>query len=106
MLVNIKEIEDNLLYSPAHEIDSRPADIYTFIPSQQPKLTQELNNFSKGLYYKDNHRLLKNYTFLDFNEFKVVSVWKRDGRIVGFATAYARDFYPNNTVRILNRFYH
>ena len=107
MLLTIKEINKNLLFSPASdEGDTRPADIFSFYPKDYPELTQELNEFSKELYYKDDHRLVKNYTFLDFDDFDVVSVWKRNNKIVGFATAYNRDFYPTNSIRILNRFYH
>lgn len=107
MLVNIKELEPNLFFSPAHKDgDTRPADIYTFVPSAYPELTKELNEFSNELYYKDDHRLVKNYTFLDFNQFQIASAWKHNNRIVGFATAYARDLYPSKSIRILNRFYH
>lgn len=107
MLVKIQEIENNLLFSPSFDDeDTRPAEIYTFCPKDFPTLTEELNQFSSELYYKDDHRLVANYTFLDFNDFPIVSLWKRNNAIVGFATGYSRDFYPTNTIRILNRFYH
>jgi len=107
MLVNIEEIDKDLFYSPSYEDDdSRPAEIYTFSPKSYPNLTQELNQFSNELYYRDNHRLIKNYTFLDFNNFEIASMWKRNNRIIAFATGYVRDCYPKNSIRILNRFYH
>lgn len=107
MILDIREISKNLFYSPTSEqFDSRPADIYTFIPELYTDLTLELNDYSKTLANTDEHRLLENYTNIDFFEFPFVSMWKRDGRVVGFATGYTRDLYPNNSIRILNRFYH
>lgn len=107
MLVNILEIDNNLYFSPMSESgDTRPADIYTFIPTEYPHLVDELNEYSKSLMYKDDHRLLENYINLDFIKFPLVSVWKQDKKIVGFSTGYTRDFYPNNSIRLLTRFYH
>jgi len=107
MLVNIVEIDHNLYFSPmAKSNDTRPADIYTFIPDEHPRLANELNEYSKNLKYRDDHRLLENYIDIDFTEFPIVSVWKRGEKIVGFSTGYTRDFYPNNSIRLLNRFYH
>ena len=107
MTLNIKEIDKNLFYSPTSaEYDSRPADIYTFVPIIYPDLTEELNKYSKTLANKDEHRLLENYINIDFFEFPFVSMWKRDNKVVGFATGYTRELYPKNSIRILNRFYH
>jgi hypothetical protein len=107
MLINIKEINKNLFFSPLSETnDTRPADIYTFVPVEYPQLTQELNNYSKKLKYRDNHRLLENYIDIDFMQFPLVSMWKKNNEIVGFSTGYIRDFYPKRSIRLLNKFYH
>ena len=107
MTLNIKEIGKNLFYSPTStEYDSRPGDIYTFVPSLYPDLTNELNNYSKTLALVDNHRLLENYVNINFFDFPFVSIWKNNNSVVGFATGYTRDLYPTNSIRILNRFYH
>jgi hypothetical protein len=102
----IIEIDKNLLYSPIPtDYDSRPAEVYSFIPQEHKQLTEELNEYSSELYYKDTHRLLDNYKFINFYDFAFVSVFKLDKKIIGFATGYKRDFYPKNSVRILNRYY-
>jgi hypothetical protein len=103
----IIKLDSTLFYSPLpDEYDSRPAEVYTFIPNNHSKLTEELNKYSNELYYKDSHRLLDNYKFLDFYKFPIVSMLKRENKIVGFATGYVRDWYPLNSIRLFNRFYH
>lgn len=105
MFVNINEIDDNLFFSSMSEsFDTRPADIYTFVPKQYPYLTKRLNKYSEQL--KDNHRLLKNYTSINFFDYQIASLWARGSKVVGFATGWKRDFYKANSIRILNRFYH
>lgn len=104
-MLTIEEIDKNLLYSPAaEEGDTRPADIYSFFPYYYPEKTQELNEYVKTL--NDDHRLAINYSKIDFFKHDFVSVWKRNDKIVGFATGYSCDYYPTNSIRILNRFYH
>ena len=40
MILDIREISKNLFYSPTSvEYDSRPGDIYTFVPALYPDLT-------------------------------------------------------------------
>jgi len=103
---HIKEISHNLLYSPQpQEYDTRPAEVSTFIPDVYPELAIELNEYSKTLKYKDNHRLLKNYIDVDFFQFPFVTVLKQNDTIVGFSTGYTRDFYKKNDIRILTRYY-
>ena len=107
MILDIREISKNLFYSPTSvEYDSRPGDIYTFVPALYPDLTNELNEYSKTLMLQDNHRLLENYININFFDFPFVSMWKKNNDVTGFATGYARDLYPKNSIRILNRFYH
>ena len=108
MLLEINEIDTNLLFSPAAtlEQDSRPADIYTFVPTEYPELAKQLSDFSNELHFRDDHRLVKNYINLNFLQFPFVTMYKRDDQIVGFATGHVRDCYPKNSVRLLNRFYH
>jgi len=102
----INEITPTLLHTPISESDdTRPAELTTFIPAEQPNLVQELNEYSKTIL--DDHRLTDNYTNIDFANFQIVSVWKRNNIITGFASGWDRKgFYPPNTIRILNRFYH
>ena len=108
MIVTIKETGKNLLFSPAATLaqDSRPADIYTFVPEEYPELTKQLSDFSNELYFRDDHRLVKNYVNLNFLQFPFVTMYKREKQVVGFATGHTRDFYPKQSVRLLNRFYH
>lgn len=104
-MITIEEIDKNLLYSPAAvDGDTRPAEIYSFFPHEYPELTQELNDHVKTLV--DDHRLVNNYFNLDFFDHEFVSIWKRKEVIVGFASGFTCDYYPINSVRILNRFYH
>jgi len=107
MLVDITEIDTNLYFSPMSiENDTRPADIYSFVPTEYTELTDELNEYSRTLARRDDHRLIKNYIDINFNQYPFVSMWKRNGSIVGFATGWSRDIYPSGSIRILNRFYH
>ena len=108
MILEISEIDTNLLFSPAAtlEQDTRPADIYTFIPTNYPELAKQLTDFSNELHFRDDHRLVKNYINMDFLQFPFVTMYKRDKQVVGFATGHVRDCYPKNSVRLLNRFYH
>lgn len=104
-MISIEEIDKNLLYSPAaHQGDTRPAEIYSFFPYEYPDKTQELNDYVKEL--NDEHRLVDNYRNENFFDHEFISVWKRDNKIVGFATGLSKDNYPLNSLRILNRFYH
>jgi len=107
MFVKLEEIKPNLLYSPMDdEGDTRPADIYTFPPSEYPELTNKLNEYSKTLNNRDDHRLLTNYINVDFFTFPFVTMYQRGSTITGFATGWNRDFYLKGSIRILNRFYH
>lgn len=95
----------DLIYSEiSNEKDSRPAEIYSFVTKKYPDLVVELNDYTKSL--NDCHRLHKNYKNMDFSIFPFVSMWKKDNKIVGFSTGWDRDFYPKNSIRIFNRFYH
>ena len=108
MTVDIRTLDNGVLFSPtSSEYDSRPADIYTFIPKLQIAMTEELNEYSRSLAQGNDHsRLLENYINIDFFQFPFVSMWKRNNKVVGFATGFTRDLYPANSIRILNRFYH
>lgn len=99
----IKERDQGYYFSPAcREHDANPADIHTFIPSSQPKLFRKLVDYVDSL--TDDHRLIENYR-MDMTQFEAVSLWILDDKIIGFASAWNRKFYGNDTVRILNRFY-
>lgn len=100
------EIANNLLYTPMpSEFDTRPAEVTTFIPKLYTEITEELNNYSASLRKTDKHRLIENYIDVDFYEFPFVTVLKQDKNIVGFSTGYTRELYPQDCVRILNRYY-
>ena len=100
------ETAHNLFYSSSPTtFDTRPAEVTTFIPKLYPNLTEELNTYTKSLQVKDNHRLIKNYVDLDFFDYPFVTCLKQDKNIVGFSAGYTRDFYRENDVRILTRYY-
>jgi hypothetical protein len=107
MQLIIEEKLPGLLYSPiSTEYDSRPAEITTFQPENYPDLTAELNEYSANLSGRDDHRLIRNYTNLNFFEFPAISIWRNKGSIVGFATIWDRSFFPKGSVRLFNRLYH
>jgi len=100
----IQEIERNLLYSPIPEqYDVKPAEIYTFIPSEHPELLDELHVYCNDI--TDGHRLVNNYVGHDFSNYPFVTTWKRDNKLVGFCTGWDREFYYPGSVRLLNRFW-
>lgn len=108
-MIHISEIERDVLFSPAAtEGDTRPAEITSFITERRPDLVEELDQYVSEV--DDQHRLSKNYSgrlLSTFADFQIVSLWRRDGKITGFATAWDRpDFYPFDTIRLLNRTYH
>jgi|TARA_R110002153_G_scaffold139193_2_gene289833 hypothetical protein len=102
----IIETTHNHLYTAKPiEFDTRPAEVTTFIPQLYPNLTEELNTYTKSLRGKDTHRLIKNYVDIDFFEYPFVTCLRQDKNIVGFSTGYTRDFYRENDIRILTRYY-
>ena len=87
-------------------VDSRPANVLTFCPNEHADLTSQLNEFAATIADADTHRLAKNYYNLQFNNFPIVTMYKRNNKVVGFATCLDRpSFYPSGSIRILNRFY-
>lgn len=105
MPVIIHESTPGRLVSLARHFDSdsRPADVTTFITRQYPQLTERLSAYSRKLV--DSHRLAGNYLDYDFKESHIATMYTVDDEIVGFSTGWARDFYPPNSIRLLNRFY-
>ena len=52
-----------------------------------------------------NHRLVDNYSNIDFNQLNFITLVYKGDKVVGFSSGWDRpDFYPKNTVRVGNRF--
>jgi hypothetical protein len=81
--------------------DTRADAVCTFFSDQHPDLITELQEFIVA----DQHRLSKNYMDLDWLQFPFITTWKLQGKITGYSTGWARDFYPSLSIRLLNRFY-
>lgn len=83
--------------------DERSGIVETFVPSLYPDITQELNEFMRSV--SENDRLSNNYKNLDYFDYPFVSVTKRNNEIIATSTGYTTSLYPNNCIRILNRYY-
>lgn len=104
--LTFNEVSDNLFFSPMPAAsDPRAASVTTFSTNLYPELVERLNQYSRNLKNKDNHRLIKNYINLDFNQFPFATMLKKEDNIVGFCAGYTRDFYRKNDIRILTRYY-
>lgn len=81
--------------------DARADRVCTFFSDEQPSLVEELTEF----VVDDAHRLSKNYDNMDWEKYSFITTWKKSGKITGYSTGWARDFYPSLSIRLLNRFY-
>ena len=81
--------------------DERADRVCTFFSDEQPSLVEELTEF----VVDDAHRLSKNYDNMDWAKYSFITTWKKSGKITGYSTGWARDFYPSLSIRLLNRFY-
>jgi hypothetical protein len=81
--------------------DARADRVCTFFSDEQPSLVEELTEF----VVDDAHRLSKNYDNMDWAKYSFITTWKKNGKITGYSTGWARDFYPSLSIRLLNRFY-
>lgn len=89
---------DDWLYTPRPtKNDTRPAEVWTRKPTQE-----DLSNIDKLLYeIKDTHWLAENYNMQHIERLKVISIMKREGKIVGFSGI--QDIFQGS--RILSRLY-
>ena len=72
---------DDWLYTEQPINDTRPAEVWTRKTTQQ-----DLSDIDKLLYeLKDDHWLSKNYTIDQIEKLKVISIMKREEKIVGFS---------------------
>ena len=89
-----------IMLKPLHS--HKPAISTTFIPSERPDLVEQLSKIT----FDSNDALYKNYINLNWLTFEAISVYMREGDIVGFSTILKRDkYFDKDEVRILNRYY-
>ena len=89
-----------IMLKPLHS--HKPAISTTFIPSERPDLVEQLSKIT----FDPNDALYKNYINLNWLTFEAISVYMREGDIIGFSTILKRDkYFDKDEVRILNRYY-
>ena len=89
-----------IMLKPLHS--HKPAISTTFIPSDRPDLIERLNKIT----FDPNDALYKNYMDMDWLSFEAISIYTREGDIIGFSTILKRDkYFDKGEVRILNRYY-
>lgn len=80
----------------------KPADSVTFIPHERPDILRRL----KEIKFDTADRLSANYMDLDWFGFEAISVYERNGKIVGFSSvAHREEYFDKDEARILNRYY-
>lgn len=93
----IQKIDDWLFTPQPIKDDTRPAEVWT-----RPTTEYDLLKIEHLLYNtKDDHWLAKNYTIKQIERLKIISIMKRDGKIVGFSGV--QDIEPGS--RMLSRLY-
>ena len=89
-----------IMLKPLHS--HKPAISTTFIPSERPDLIEQLSKIT----FDKKDSLYENYINLNWLTFEAISVYMREGDIVGFSTILKRDkYFDKDEVRILNRYY-
>ena len=89
-----------IMLKPLHS--HKPAISTTFIPSERPDLVEQLSKIT----FDKKDSLYENYINLNWLTFEAISVYMREGDIVGFSTILKRDkYFDKDEVRILNRYY-
>ena len=89
-----------IMLKPLHS--HKPAISTTFIPSERPDLIEQLSKVT----FDKKDSLYENYVNLNWLTFEAISVYMREGDIVGFSTILKRDkYFDKDEVRILNRYY-
>ena len=88
------------MLKPLHS--HKPAISTTFIPSERPDLIEQLSKIT----FDKKDSLYENYVNLNWLTFEAISVYMREGDIIGFSTILKRDkYFDKDEVRILNRYY-
>ena len=80
-------------------------EIRSFKPIFNPEYVTLAEAYRKKLLSSEESVTNYNEKNLIFKEQKVVTLFIKEGTIVGFCTAWKRACYPPQTVRILNRFW-
>ena len=89
-----------IMLKPLHS--HKPAISTTFIPSERPDLIEQLSKIT----FDKKDSLYENYVNLNWLTFEAISVYMREGDIIGFSTILKRDkYFDKDEVRILNRYY-
>jgi len=89
-----------IMLKPLHS--HKPAISTTFIPSERPDLIEQLSKIT----FDKKDSLYENYVNLNWLTFEAISVYMREGDIVGVSTILKRDkYFDKDEVRILNRYY-
>ncbi len=110
---NIHEVSENYLVTKFHRqenIDTHlwsiPIEVHSFTPGFC-SLQKDLEIYRDEIVQEGNESLIANYKLkrLNFEEQEVISIFLSQGKIIGFCTAWNRDFYPDGTVRVLNRYW-
>ena len=100
----IKE-EDSCLVSFANDPGDNLLNVQvrSWEPEHNFKLIEKLEDYRKKILDVCD----ENYSFkrLNFMEQEAVTVFLKKDTILGFCTAWHREFYPSQTARILNRFW-
>ncbi len=85
-----------IMLKPLHS--HKPAISTTFIPSERPDLIEQLSKIT----FDKKDSLYENYVNLNWLTFEAISVYMREGDIVGFSTILKRDkYFDKDEVRIL-----
>lgn len=93
----IQKIDDWLFTPQPTKDDTRPAEIWTRAATEY-----DFMKIEQLMYYiKDNHWLAKNYTMHQIERLKIISIMKRNDKIVGFSGIQDIDLGS----RILSRLY-
>ena len=101
LLVHEKKSKDFYNYVKTFAQFHKPAISTTFIPSERPDLIKQLSKITFDK--KDSY---ENYVNLNWLTFEAISVYMREGDIIGFSTILKRDkYFDKDEVRILNRYY-
>ena len=81
--------------------------VKTFEPETDIFTLKELETFREKILCQRSEKWVSNYSFrrLNFKESEAITIFLYEKKIVGFCTAWCRDFYPPKTARILNRFW-
>lgn len=99
------EIKINYLVSEMYTVDDeRSGTVETWIPELYPSATNELNEYMR-VVSENNDRLSDNYKGLNYFDFPFVTTVKRNNKIIECGTGYHTSVYPQDCIRVMNRYY-